>query len=423
VRSMIFKPHDEWRNYATCASLVPGVEISDKLFPMRDRVALMEWSIPIANVPTSYELTTHLCHWRAVCKISTMVEFQEQITLARQSSDPRSEQWPYWSTQFYELNQKPNIGQLPEGPFFRPEERLFGQDVPKLAAQFLGEPRFSNQHSAPNEYTLRIPDHRARIADLSLEGNTLRVRVDNPLDLELYCGIYISAYAGQTFHDAVSLLDNQTTIELPFVLENIEVWIMLRDGYMLDHYQETPHGGMWGPAKSVLMASRKAQSHAITAALTSGETDSVEFKPYIQIKPRDNKAKEILRSVSAFANMAGGSLYIGINDAAEPEGIETQLNRDYGKQERDLATQQRAYEKDLKKLINEGTSPTLPIEYQWHDFAHLIILEVRIPQSQVPVHIPETGEVYRRAGGTNKKWRPVDVLTSTENKSPNPSGA
>lgn len=241
----------------------------------------------------------------------------------------------------------------------------------------------------------------------------------------MYCSVIRSSYAGQVFHDAVAFENDQATVELPFTAENLEVWIILPDGYMLDHCEETPHRSTWGPVGSLLNAPNKTNLQAIGAALAGGENDSVEFKPYIKVRPRDKKAYEILRAVSGFANMRGGDLYIGVNDAAEAEGIETDLNRDYGEQNRDLEMRQAAYEKDLRKLINERTSPTLPIEFHWHDIAHHAILQVRIPQSPIPVHISEAGEMYRRAGATNKKWRAVDALISAENKAkrPNPFGA
>lgn len=415
VRTVAFKLKDAWYHYATSAHLTEGKQHGDKLIAMRGSLALVERTAPIIQALTAQEFSTHLTHWRAALKQGSDAVFQEHVILERNSSDYHGDTWPRWYAQLYEQGQH-MAGPIPDGPFFDPKERLFGKDVPRIAMQFLGESRFAQLGNAPNEYILRVPDRRARIAELDLEGNTLRVDVENSARCALYCSVVTSAYGGQLFHDVVSLENEHVSIDLPFAPENLEVWIVLPDGYMLDYYEETPHRSTWGPVGSLLNSPNRSDLQAIGAALAQGENDSVEFKPYISVKPRDKKAYEILRAVSGFANTRGGDLYIGVNDAAEPEGIEIDLNRDYGEQNRDLPARQAAYEKDLRKLINEGTSPTLPIRFQWHDIAHRTILQVRIPQSTIPVHISENGEMFRRAGATNRKWRAVDALASTENR-------
>jgi hypothetical protein len=416
VRTVAFKLKEAWYNYATSVSLLEGNVRHDRIVAFRDCVVLLEWTAPVEKALSAHDLLARLTRWRTALKVGSAVTFQEHVDLRRNSSDFRSDTWPYWSTQLHEQGGQHLGGPMPDGPFFDPKDRVFGQDVPWLAAQFLGEPGFSGQHNAPNEYFVRIPDRRARICRLDVQSNTLLVEVDNPTRCTLYCSAFATSFAGEVFRDAPLFESTRVSIEFPFNVANLELWIILEDGYLIDRYEETPHRSTWGAAVSLFNAPRRAQLHAIGKALAGGENDSVEFKPYIKLQPRDKKAYEILRAVSGFANMGGGDLYIGVNDAAEPVGIETDLNRDYGEQNRDVSAQQATYEKAIRKLINEGTTPTLPIEFHWHDFAHHAILQIRIPQSTVPVHIVETGEIYRRAGGNNKKWRPVDALASTDSK-------
>ena len=91
-------------------------------------------------------------------------------------------------------------------------------------------------------------------------------------------------------------------------------------------------------------------------------------------------------------------------------GVEVDLNREYGSQYPESANRLAAYEKDVRKLINEGTAPTLEVKFFWHEIALRSILEVRVPVSQARVHLIENGEIYRRSGGTNRKWRPVEAM-------------
>lgn len=409
VRTVAFKHKDDWFNYATAGWMEEKTLALDKVTVMRECVALTDWCQPISRVLTPHELAAQLIHWRAALKVSFGLTFQANIQLNRDASDFRNKSWPGWWSQLYVQGEQTHYP-LPDGPFFDPQERIFGQNVPGLAMQFLGAPKYANQLSPPNEYILRIPDRRVRISALRAQNNVLQLTVDNPSKEILYWSVVATPFAGDIFHKVVDIEDNAAEVELPFAVQRLETWVILEDGYMLDKYEETPHYSTWGADASLFNAPRKAQLEAVSQALAGGESDTVEFKPYILLKPRDKKAFEILRSVSGFANTGGGNIYIGVNDEGEPTGIESDLNRDYGREHRDASARQTAYEKDLRKLINEGTAPTLSLEILWHDIAHRPILQIRVPSSTIPVHLPETGELYRRAGATNKKWRAVDAM-------------
>jgi hypothetical protein len=409
VRTVAYRYKDTWNNFATYATLIDGAHRAENVTVLRDTAALIDWCEPVNQLMSTNELTNHLIRWRPALKESYGLVFQGELSLRRESSDLRRKTWPGWSAQLFV--QGVSIKPMPEGPFFVAKNGVFGQDVPRLAMQFLEESRFSSAlGNAPNDYILRIPDRRVRISELAVENSQLRLTVENPVPCRLHWSVVASSFANELFHQVVDIKDGRATVELPFAVQNLETWIILEDGYMLDRYEETPHRSTWGAEASLFNTPRKVQLHEIGKALTGGENEAVEFKPYIRLRPRDKKAFEILRAVSGFANMGGGDLYIGVNDEGDPVGIETEVNRDYGAEHRDLTGRETAYEKDLRKLINEGSSPNLPIDFRWHNVAHRIILQIRISQSSVPVHITETGELYRRAGSTNRKWRPSDAL-------------
>src|SRR5262249_36549936 len=48
----------------------------------------------------------------------------------------------------------------------------------------------------------------------------------------------------------------------------------------------------------------------ILAALAGGETDTVEFKPFVSLD--SDKRREIVRTVVAFANGNGGRIFVGV---------------------------------------------------------------------------------------------------------------
>jgi len=131
---------------------------------------------------------------------------------------------------------------------------------------------------------------------------------------------------------------------------------------------------------------------------------------YIQLRQRDKKAEEILQSVSAFSNAAGGDLFLGISDHGEPKSMEDPLNKEYGAQFRGRSQRQDAYVRELKKWIFENTTPTTALEFNWHEFGEHLILQLRITKAPVPVNLVRDSEIFIRAGATNRRWRPSDAI-------------
>jgi hypothetical protein len=350
-----------------------------------------------------------MAHWRAALKLPATTTFRPQVQVSRKASNIPTGSWPGWTSRL-DTEQGHNQLPLPNGPFHDPKSRIFGSDIGMLAMHFLGDSRFSSHHSPTNDYEIRVPDHRARISTLRIENNVLHMEVENPAKLKLYWSVVATPFHGPIFQTGCDAGDAPAHVELPFVAQKLEVWLILENGYWIDRYEETPHYTTWGQSPSLFAAARNAEQKEILKALAGGETEIAEFKPYIRLRPqRDTKAFQILRSVSAFANAGGGSLYIGVNDEGEPTGVEVDLNREYGPAHPEAADRFTAYANDVRKLVNEGTAPPIGIEFIWHELALRSILEVRVPASSDYVFLLEKGEIYRRTNGTNRKLRPIDA--------------
>lgn len=410
VRTVAFRYQDEWRNYGTMSWLEPGVKTDEHLTQIRDSVALVECRRAISESFTPHALSKTLLHWREALRLSMDRSPSPQIHLERLHSDIRRNLWPGWRTRIGFGNEE-NV-QLPDGPFFDPTQRLFGPDVGRLAVQFLGHSKYGSDSGSRNEYTLRIPDRRARISSLELSDGTLALEVENRANLKLYWSVMATPFAGDLFHTVVDVTNNRAAIELPFRVQRLETWVILPDGYMLDMYEENSHWGTWGAEGRLIYPPHPERFGALAAALESGETDTVEFKPYIKLSPvRDVKAAEILETVSALANTKGGNLFLGVTDSIEVVGVEHALQRDYGKDHPDPQARRDAYVKDVRKLINEGTAPSLEWTAVWLDPELHDVLQITIPRSPgTLVHVNQTGDIYRRAGANNKKWRPIDAM-------------
>lgn len=68
--------------------------------------------------------------------------------------------------------------------------------------------------------------------------------------------------------------------------------------------------------------SRASNSHGAESEVAEGENEQVEMKPWpSKSDQRNNKLKEMTRTVVAFANTHGGRLYVGVDDDLTPQGL------------------------------------------------------------------------------------------------------
>lgn len=410
----------EWRNHATSITLERGEPPAQppSLVEFRD-VALVATAAQLDGNLTVDALRDYATRWRTLLGTPQSFEFQDPVHVDREGSRPGTAPYPRWTCRLHERVIGANTYSLPSGPVLAHARGIFAPDVPSLTADWLGESFWTSRTTVAYEYWLRIEDRRARIIGLSAQDDRLAVTLDGITREPLYCGASVKTFAGTERRYVEPVVDSKVVFRFDGSIQELSLWVMLQDGQPLDSYDESPHRASWGAERAIYNRPRSLDTEPETqldAALASGEAQSVEFKPYIRLSPREPKADELLETVCAFANAAGGTMFVGVSDHAEPVGIEVDLRRAYGERcSADPDCLRDAYVNDLKRLFNEGLVPAVIPEFKWHELAHRWVLATVVPASDVFVSLIATGELYRRVGATNRKLRPADVLReSTE---------
>ncbi|MCF6341321.1 MAG: ATP-binding protein [Bacteroidales bacterium] len=122
--------------------------------------------------------------------------------------------------------------------------------------------------------------------------------------------------------------------------------------------------------------------------ISKGETEYVEFKSSLRWDYREEKVNKvledvILKSIAAFANAKGGTLFIGVNDALEVIGLEPDFNS-LKKKDADY------FELHLRKLINNQYGIRFSNTYLFMQFAVLkgkTVCVVQIAPSHYPLYL------------------------------------
>jgi predicted HTH transcriptional regulator len=136
--------------------------------------------------------------------------------------------------------------------------------------------------------------------------------------------------------------------------------------------------------------------------LAKGEGDQIEFKPFIS--SRDPKEGEIVDTAIAFANTAGGRIFVGVADRdASPQGIRGLLQAFRG-EGADTALKKQV--ECLRWLISNKVAPAprFSIE-EIHVFGEPMVA-ITIESDDAQHYVLGTNDVWVRRGASNVRPRP-----------------
>lgn len=206
-------------------------------------------------------------------------------------------------------------------------------------------------------------------------------------------------------HFSTPVTDGHACFEVPDDAKQLDFVLMGTDGTVYDFQQETEyrHCGL-------RITHRKenpgALANVVSAACQNGEGVRTEFKPYI--RPNNDKLKEVIRTVVAFANTDGGRIFFGISDGCEVDGINIGFQ-----EENQSGLDEAACAKYLGNLggkIREELRGDVHLEFGQVsvDGRWVAIIEVAEADVKPVTTRQEERVLYVRRGSTNAKARPAE---------------
>lgn len=135
---------------------------------------------------------------------------------------------------------------------------------------------------------------------------------------------------GKIHHFEGGATEDQVELPVPNEVERLEYVLLGTDGQMYD-LQREGWGQTAGLARSRSGRTDDALIQQILEAQEAGEGETVEFKPFIRPDEplggvrEKGKFREILRTIAAFANTAGGRMFLGVGDDCSLSGIQVDL--------------------------------------------------------------------------------------------------
>jgi len=192
-------------------------------------------------------------------------------------------------------------------------------------------------------------------------------------------------------------------------IDEFKLYLIDEDDCILDYHEENRFSvkGMnrvFGETVEVELEFK----NIIKDAISMGENEVVEFKPYI--KKGNPKIKEILNTVIAFANTKGGNIIMGIDEHGEIEGIEKEIKKEF-KGGKDFDKILEEYIGYIKKKISDTLNNILPIKANRYEYNSRALLIIGVPEGKYkPYANIQTNDIFIRRGANNMKPDPKTEL-------------
>ena len=148
---------------------------------------------------------------------------------------------------------------------------------------------------------------------------------------------------GEIGEASIDLRNNDTLEINENDIRNVELWLLTQGSELVDYISTT----QW-PYKYEPTSNEARQEEVLRNLIDQGESEQCEFKPYIDLGSK--KAVEIEKTVCAFSNQRGGTLFVGIDDEGSVIGLEQSVT----KRGDDIRKAIEVYEKDIRARLREA---------------------------------------------------------------------
>lgn len=242
-----------------------------------------------------------------------------------------------------------------------------------------------------------LPESRAFVAQMDYRDETLSFHIDGAKCRDTNLVINGAYWQDSKIHHfRESVAGGTVTMHLPQDAERLDYRLIDENGNVYD--------GSY-MLRNELFVDKEAEQ--IQHAVEQGEGITIEFKPFIRLKDKP-KLSEVLRTVVAFANTSGGSIYLGINDECQIVGISKDLEQ-WKQSEVPNSTDALAdYIGKLKKGIRDAVIGQFELEISavMANGTRVIVINVGRKDASSVCYIREGSQIFVRRGSNTVQANP-----------------
>jgi hypothetical protein len=189
------------------------------------------------------------------------------------------------------------------------------------------------------------------------------------------------------------------------VPHDLDLWLLAEDSTPVDFRSTSDFQYRYEPPTPERERARK-QEERYRDLIGRGESEACEFKPHVEI--HGSKAFEFEKTVCAFSNQKGGTLFIGVSKDGDVVG----LARGLSKRPEGLEKGYAAYEAEVRTRLREFLRDNQCFDLSTVSImgTRLIVVEVRPASDLNYVTQGESAETaFIRRGATSFKMSPPEI--------------
>ncbi|MEJ1968467.1 MAG: ATP-binding protein [Rhizomicrobium sp.] len=303
-----------------------------------------------------------------------------------------------------------NVATLQE-PLIAPREPFY-PDQAEAARDWSGLATYQGQSDSRNrEIVFLMPEARALFTRAVSDHGTLRLTVGGVQHANLSLlvkGAYWTKSTIHHFEGAVS--DGGIALSVPDHVDRLE-YVLIDDGGEIYDYQFETWSSHSGLVRERMGNDADRLTQLVHNACATGEGLYFEFKPLIDLREglgaqgKKTKYRELVRTIVAFANSEGGSVFLGIDDNCNVTGIGEPL-RAFGKAE--LSDELFAsYRGALLSAVRGDLVGEVPLRISPIVVDDVLVAVVEVPSADaVPIMVRGENVYYVRVGASNRQLPP-----------------
>ncbi|MDA8350797.1 MAG: ATP-binding protein [Pseudomonadota bacterium] len=219
-------------------------------------------------------------------------------------------------------------------------DQLFAYDEPyrpsaeRYVKSFLGLKPQDSVDGRRGEFAIEVPDRRGAIqlrsGRLCLATSSMPLRLVGEIDGKM---------VDLRNSDSLEIDDRH--------IRSVELWLLASGSDLVDYISTT----RW-PYKYAITPEEAKEEQRLLELVRGGESETCEFKPHIDLG--NPKAAELEKTVCAFSNQRGGTLFIGVDDEGSILGIANEVTKRPDHLEKALADYGKAVRKRLRDRLKDN---------------------------------------------------------------------
>lgn len=295
------------------------------------------------------------------------------------------------------LGEGPYVSSSPPGWFFN--------SFSDLAATFLRLPPGTLAlHSSWPVVFVSLADQRGRISSIERTETGLTISIEPPGDHWL--AVECRDLDDTIQKHIVRARDGCGALELTRTPSALRLDLYLPTDERVDQFEERNDFSSWGTSVLIRRTRERAPA-SVLEAISRGETERIEFKHSKQLRfAAGSTGWDILKTVVAFANADGGSLYLGITDEGEIVGCEPTMQKNRRCAQLLASAPEKArgeFERWMREELRQHIHPVPVIDSTWHETNVGFVLELAVRRGdEMPYELLDTHEFVVRTAGTNR---------------------